>query len=182
MKVVVLDLDETLGAFTAFAQHLRSFNTIFVTPELFEQTLDLHPEFLRPGILELLTFISKMRILNRCAVVLYTNNNNEGWVNMIVDYVARKVNDTDLFSAVVHGKHPKRNPALVKSVRDLKSCVRLPKDATICFVDDQRHTEMMDPMVELYVQPKPYAIPGAASLSDTKRLYECVSQFLQNSI
>lgn len=179
MKIVVLDLDETLGAFTAFAQHLRSFHTIFVTPELFEQTLDLHPEFLRPGILELLTFVSKSRILNRCCVVLYTNNCNEGWVNMIVDYLAQKVDDPELFSAVVHGKHPKRDPALAKSIRDLKSCVRLPKDASICFVDDQRHPEMIDPMVELYVQPRPYSAPQACSLSDTKRLYDCVSQFLQ---
>ena len=61
-KIVVFDLDETLGYFmelgmfwdalNAYIKHKQIKNPI--NQELFDNVLDLYPEFLRPNIIEIL--------------------------------------------------------------------------------------------------------------------------------
>jgi len=178
MKVVVLDLDETLGAFHAFAGFLRTMSPYVMTYELFSQMLDQHPEYLRPGILELLRHLNDNRRFNLCRVVLYTNNANVPWVGMVLRYLQEKV-DVDLFSAVVHGAHPKRVQGRVKSIEDLNRCIKVPPKTEFFVVDDAWH-EGFKQGAEVYVQIEPYTAPGACSLDKTVRLFSVLSKFLQN--
>ena len=61
MKIVVFDLDETLGYFTEFGifwDSLSNYLKIKEKPKLnqddFNETLDLYPEFLRPNKINIL--------------------------------------------------------------------------------------------------------------------------------
>jgi acid phosphatase class B len=63
-KIVVFDLDETLGYFSEFGMFwdaLKSYiknNSIDfnANQDFFNKTLDLYPEFLRPNIINILTY------------------------------------------------------------------------------------------------------------------------------
>jgi hypothetical protein len=64
MKIVVFDLDETLGYFTElgiFWDSLANYMKITQNPELnqthFNEILDLFPEFLRPNIINILNYL-----------------------------------------------------------------------------------------------------------------------------
>ena len=64
MKIVVFDLDETLGYFTQFGifwdslinyiKNIKNTNTL--QQQDFDATFDLFPEYLRPNILKILTY------------------------------------------------------------------------------------------------------------------------------
>jgi hypothetical protein len=183
MRVVVLDIDETLGAFTAFSAFLQGISPYLISFELFSQMLDQHPSFLRPGILEFLTYLNSNRRINLCRVVLYTNNASSEWVALIANYFSNKI-DKDLFSAVIHGAHPKRQRAdgLVKSVADLTECIKVNRDTQFLFVDDLYHHGMVHPAVMVYVQLKPYTHPRACPVEATQKMQKVVSTYLQQPI
>ena len=59
MKVVVFDLDETLGYFSQFGQ---LWNELIPNKDIdFNELFDLYPEFLRPNILEILQFLNEKK-------------------------------------------------------------------------------------------------------------------------
>ena len=72
-KIVVFDLDETLGYFVEFGmfwdtlKHYyknKNFNSgkepVF-NQHLFNKILDLYPEFIRPNILNILTYLNRKK-------------------------------------------------------------------------------------------------------------------------
>jgi hypothetical protein len=69
MKIVVFDLDETLGYFTElgiFWDCLKNYlkqesNKTILTQSDFNDVLDLFPEFLRPNIINILTYLKKRK-------------------------------------------------------------------------------------------------------------------------
>lgn len=155
MKVVVLDMDETLGAFAAFARYVAHIKPYVVTSTLFGHLLDQNQAYLRPGILELLRFLGANRRLGRCRVVLYTNNQSPLWVKLVKHYLETK--SGPLFDQVIDGVDKRRTGN--KCVGDLLACTRLDKSAQIFFVDDQYHPGMVATNVE-YLQVNAYAEPS----------------------
>ena len=65
MKIVVFDLDETLGYFTLFGMFWECLINIFKEKTLnqnyFNEILDLYPEFIRPNIINILKYIKKKK-------------------------------------------------------------------------------------------------------------------------
>ena len=68
MKIVVFDLDETLGSFVEFGvfwdclKRFLSKNTeIILTQEDFNTIIDLYPEFLRPNIIDILDYLKRKK-------------------------------------------------------------------------------------------------------------------------
>ena len=73
MKIVVFDLDETLGYFTEFGifwdslvYYVKSKNKKILTQNDFNDVLDLYPEFLRPNIINILTYLKEKKHHNCC--------------------------------------------------------------------------------------------------------------------
>jgi hypothetical protein len=109
-KVIVFDMDETLGYFVElgmFWDALRDFyvkhnmnmnvcdteeKTINVkdltSRQHFCKVLDLFPEFLRPDIIKILRYIISKKNNNHCdKVLIYTNNQGpKSWANLISSY------------------------------------------------------------------------------------------------
>ena len=130
-KIIVFDLDETLGCFTEisiFWNALENFYGLNLLNESFYDIIDLFSDFLRPNILNILEYIKDKKINNECdKVMIYTNNQGpKSWVNMISTYFNNNISP----------------------------------NTEICFIDDQYHPLMnMDNVYYINVKPYYYSMP-----------------------
>jgi len=167
-KIVVLDVDETLGYFVELGIFCDALTKIAWNNDAtgqyaqFNRLMDLYPEFLRPNILDLLTFLKMKKDSNECCgVMVYTNNNGPRlWVEHIVKYMESKLG-ARLFDQIVAAF--KVNGQVIemgrtthdKTYDDLLRCTRLPANVEVCFLDDQMHSQMEHEQV-YYIHVKPY--------------------------
>jgi hypothetical protein len=164
LKIVVFDLDETLGYFTEisiFWDALEHFYGHNLFSDKFFELLDIFPEVFRPDILKVLERTKKHKKLYK--MIIYTNNQGpKSWVNMISDYVTAKVG-TPVFDHIVaaykaRGKQIElKRTSHEKSVTDLIRCTDIPANTEICFIDDLYHP-LMDTDNVYYINIKPYRI------------------------
>ena len=82
-KIVVFDLDETLGYFTEFGIFCDCLNTYFknnnYSEQHFNSLLDLYPEFVRPKLFKILDYLKTKKMNNKCKkIMIYTNNQGIG--------------------------------------------------------------------------------------------------------
>ena len=171
MKIVVFDLDETLGYFSQFSMfwyilenYIEEFNNIkkSLTQIDFNHILDLYPEYLRPNIINVLNYLKKKKHSKCChKMMIYTNNTgSKEWASKIIAYFEEKINEKlidQLIAAFkVNGKvieicrttHDKTHNDLIK-------CSKLPINSEICFIDDTYYPEMANDNV-YYIHIKPY--------------------------
>ena len=164
-KIVVFDLDETLGYFTElsiFWDGLEQFYGHNLFDDKFFEVLDVFPEFFRPNMLNILNFINNQKKKKICyKTFIYTNNQGpKSWVTMISDYCTHKLGykvfDHIVAAYKVRGKQiePKRTTH-DKSVKDLISCTNMQENTEICFIDDLYHP-LMDKENVYYINIKPY--------------------------
>ena len=173
-KVFVFDLDETIGCFTElytlWCFILRNYtiptNNDYEIQTLFNELLDLFPEFLRKHILKILKYIHEQREKGRChRVYLYTNNQCEyiQWVKHIVVYLDWKITEgkSTLFEKPIcafkigNTVVEKRRTRHDKTWSDFIACSLLPRKTEICFLDDKQYKQMRNDRV-YYIQPPPY--------------------------
>jgi hypothetical protein len=171
MKIVVFDLDETLGYFVEFGifwecltRQLRETTSIKLTQDDFNGILNLYPEFLRPNIYNILNYLKTKKINGFCEkVMIYTNNQGpKSWAQQLVHYFESKLK-YNLFDQIVcafkvNGKRIEPNrTSHEKSYNDLLSCsnTKIPSNAEICFLDDNYFSEMSHDNV-YYIYVKPY--------------------------
>ena len=170
MKIVVFDLDETLGYFTElgiFYDCLKKYlnsenNTTVLTQTDFNDILDLFPEFLRPNIINILTYLKKKKESNCChKMMIYTNNNGPPeWANHIISYFESKIKhkliDQLIAAFKINGKQVEIcRTTHSKTHKDLIRCTKIPPNAEICFLDDTFYSEMANENI-YYINIKPY--------------------------
>ena len=91
-KVVVFDLDETLGSFGQFGSFCMLLDDYYNNDNkaygMFNELLDLYPEYPRPYILNVLRYLLQKKKDGKCkAIMIYTNNQGErAWVEHIKKY------------------------------------------------------------------------------------------------
>jgi hypothetical protein len=164
-KIVIFDLDETLGYFQELSFFINAIENVLnknVNKEHFYNIVDRYPEFLRPNILTILNLIKRKKQRNpNFKVMIYTNNQNpKQWVLDIKDYFNYKLK-YDLFDKViaafkVNGEQIELcRTTHNKTYSDFIKCTKLPKNTKICFIDDQYHDGMVNNNV-YYVKVKPY--------------------------
>lgn len=168
MKIVVFDLDETLGCFVEFGifwdclNRYLSKSNAFLTQEDFNQILDLYPEFLRPDIMKILFYLKNKKQTYCCdKLMIYTNNQGQpSWVNQLKKYFETKI-DFPLFDQIIaafkiNGKRIEIcRTSHDKSYHDFIKCTRLPLNAEICFIDDNYFPDMHNKNV-YYINLKPF--------------------------
>jgi hypothetical protein len=111
MKVVVFDLDETLGYFVEFGIFWDCLQQYFtnhkinysLTQEDFNLLLDLYPEFLRPNIITLLKYLMYKKKSKCChKMLIYTNNQGPNhWCKQLIHYFENKIN-FELFDQIIN--------------------------------------------------------------------------------
>lgn len=182
MKIVVFDLDETLGYFVEFGifwdclhkyliQHYDISNnheysdtdyTIELNQQYFNAILNLYPEFLRPNIIPILNYL-KQKKQSKCCQQMMVYTNNQGprkWAHKLINYFESKINyklfDQIIAAFKINGKRVEIcRSSHNKSYKDLIRCTKIPLHAEICFLDDNYFPEMTNQNV-YYINLKPY--------------------------
>jgi len=169
MKIVVFDLDETLGYFTQYgifwdslASYLKNKNKKTLSQSDFDDILDLFPEFLRPNIINILIYLKNKKNANCChKMMIYTNNTGpREWARHIISYFERKINfklvDQIIAAFKINGKRVEIcRTTQNKTHKDLIKCSKIPIDAEICFMDDCFYPDMAHDNI-YYINIKPY--------------------------
>lgn len=177
-RIVVFDLDETLGYYMEFGMFWDALQAYITetkpkepkpkldqekaNQDLFTKVLDLYPEFHRPNILQILNFLKQKKTAKHChKLMIYTNNQGPTtWVQQIKTYFETKLN-YQLFDQVinafkVNGKQVEVcRTSHMKSHKDLISCTKISDDTDICFLDDKFHPGMSNDKI-YYINIKPY--------------------------
>jgi hypothetical protein len=196
-KVIVLDLDETIGDFSDLIVLWKiAQSQTQLTQDNFNTIANTFPEFFRMGIFTILEYLSKKKQNHKCNhIYLYTNNKfSPEFPNLIANYVSEKIQaDPPLFDKVICAFKigdkiiEKDRTETQKSYGDLIKCTMLPKSTEICFVDDYFHKKMNHDKI-YYIQPisynhdlPPYTIASRACtsmpewFSDKKTLIKILS-------
>jgi hypothetical protein len=165
-KVVVFDLDETLGYFGQLGRFCNLLDEYHKNSNkaysIFNELMDLYPEFTRPNIIDILKHLLQKKKENKCqAVMIYTNNTGERkWAEHIKGYFENKLN-SKIFEQIIaafkiNGKVVEINRTThEKCVDDFFRCTKLPSDIEICFIDDIFHPKMKNDNV-YYIHVKEY--------------------------
>ena len=175
-KIVVFDVDETLGYFTQLGIFWDALNVyyknqgndenIFKTQQtqqdLFNTLIDIYPEFLRVNILAILNYLKRKKEKKKCKhIMIYTNNHaSKDWINLIINYFHEKINyilfDRVIRAFKIHGKIIEMcRSTNDKTTGDLFNCTKIPSNSQICFLDDVYYSNMVDENV-YYIKLKPY--------------------------
>jgi hypothetical protein len=169
MKIVVFDLDETLGYFTEFGIFWDCLVNYFnreklqsLTQNDFNSILDLYPEFLRPNIINILNYLKEEKKSMCChKMMIYTNNTGpREWSQKIVNYFEKKINykivDQIIAAFKINGKTIEIcRTTHNKTHEDFVRCTKIPPNAEICFLDDTFYPEMTNDNI-YYINVKPY--------------------------
>ena len=167
-KIVVFDLDETLGYFVELGIFWDSLH-VFLRKDMnidkqgiFNTLLDLFPECIRPNMTTILEYLKLKKMNHTCnAVMIYTNNQGpKEWTHYITNYFNEKLN-YPLFTRVicafkVNGKRIEFcRRSHDKNMSDFIRCANIPKHAKICYLDDTYYPNMNNHNV-YYIKIKPY--------------------------
>jgi len=176
-KVVVFDLDETLGYFGQLGRFCNLLDEYYKNPNksysIFNGLMDLYPEFTRPNIINILKHLLQKKKENKCqAVMIYTNNTGERkWAEHIKGYFEYKLN-SKIFEQIIaafkiNGKIVEINrTSHEKSVDDFFRCTKLPSDIEICFIDDLFHPKMNnDNVYYIHVKEYKHLLPATEMLN-----------------
>ena len=164
MKIVVFDLDETLGHFTDIYMFYEYFLMIQngLSTKTFKELFDLFPDLIRPNLINVLNYIKRQCKQRTCdGVVVYTNNHaGSKWVNHILDYLNNKINyklfNKTILSFKQHGLlNEVCRSSRLKCMTDFRRCTGLPLDTNICYIDDVYYPQM-DNVGVYYICIKPF--------------------------
>ena len=165
-KIVVFDLDETLGYFTEFGIFCDCLNEYFKNEDYsdthFNELLDLYPEFIRPKMINALQYLKSKKMDNKCyKVMIYTNNQGDSsWAINIKKYFDNKV-EYELFDKIIAAYEVRGQRVEIgrtshdKTMDDFVRCTKLSENIEVCFIDDLYHSGMVDDKV-YYINVKPY--------------------------
>jgi hypothetical protein len=169
MKIIVFDLDETMGYFTELGifwdclnRYLSNKNMAPLNQTDFNNVLQLYPEFIRPNIVNILQYLKVKKEQNCChKIMIYTNNQGpKVWATYIKGYFENEINyalfDKIIAAFKVNGKTVEIcRSSHAKNHKDFIKCTQLPKNAEICFLDDSFYPGMANNNI-YYINVKPY--------------------------
>ena len=168
-KVIVFDLDDTIGHFEEISIFLNGLQLIVgrshIPDKYIFKLLDLWPKFLRPGIMEIFEILKAEKKRNSCTkVVIYTNNMGpRSWTLLIKRYIENKLR-YKLFDKTITAYRPRENNNFrtthSKTYIDLLRSTGYGKSAKFLFFDDQAHPHMIHKNIKyLQLYPYNYSIP-----------------------
>ena len=164
-KIIVFDMDETLGCFVQFGifwDALQEYFNSSLTQDDFFKVLDKYPEFLRPNIISILKYVKKKKERGKLShIYIYTNNQGpKSWVINITKYLEYKLS-SKIFDKII-AAYKVRNKIVEKcrtthqkTISDFLKCTKLSVNDKICFIDDQYHP-LMESDNTTYINVKPY--------------------------
>lgn len=164
-KVVVFDMDETLGQFSQLGIIVDAIEKLLkkkLNQNEFNNLLDIFPLYLRTDILKSLNYLKNKKEKNKLdKVIIFTNNQGpKEWSNKIKNYFNYKLKynlfDQVIGAYMINGKPIERlRTSHNKKYLDLIRIAKLDINTKICFIDDLYHMEMEDQNL-FYINIYPY--------------------------
>ena len=181
LKLIVFDMDETIGAFTALSRDLIAIQPHLQNYALMKHIIDTNPTYLRPHMLEILKQVYTAKMFHALTVVVYTSNANTEWVMMILHYINSALHaNNPLFDYVLDASQ-RTTPE--KSLEDLMDRTNVrPKqtqELRIFFVDDQYHPGMIGKEV-VYFHITPYREPNPNDVHPSELLFAELRTFINS--
>ena len=160
-KIVVFDLDETIGHFVQLSNIMKTFEKVFLRPlkpheKMF--ILNLFPEMFRPSIFNIFKYLVDIKQMknNNIKVILFTNNQGQRtWQSFIIRYI-HAILQYPLFDDIIgsHQISEHRRTSIEKKWEDLKKIVGCDLSTPAIFFDDRIHEKMNhSSMINVVVQP-----------------------------
>lgn len=160
-KIIIFDLDETIGYFQELNLILKIIKIYFkikITQEKFNAILDLFEFYLRPNILSILKYINTIKEKEednnkqkekKLFVAIYTNNQGgKKWVKKITNYLHYKIGN-NLFDTVINSYSingllcDNRRTTQYKTKTDIYKIFKTDENnSIILFFDNEKHNEM----------------------------------------
>jgi hypothetical protein len=171
-RIILIDMDETLGTFTQISTFLTALtdlcNGLDYNKEFFN-AMNLFTCFQRPGIIPILKHMVSLRntdTINK--IVLYTNNQGSNeWVRLIASFfdsqVGCRVFDDIIFAYTVHGRiNDIRRTTDEKILDDVHRCIDMYCPTKFLFIDDVLHRGMVrNEVTYLRIEPYTYSMSSA---------------------
>ena len=170
-KIVVFDLDETLGSFVelcifwnAIIEYIKSKDLIYEpTQKDFNELIEKYPEFIRPNIYAILSYLKTKKNDGSCyKVMIYTNNKQpKSWVILLKNYFESIISNPGFVDQIIcafkiNGKQIELcRTTHDKNYDDFIQCSKLQRSSQICFVDDIYYPNMHTENI-FYIKIKPY--------------------------
>lgn len=182
LLAIVFDLDELIGQFVEagmFWDGLQHYFKNKLTDADFFHMLDMFPQFLRPNIISIFTYLKHQKQSHsNLRVYIFTNNQGpKSWAEKIKNYIEAKIH-YNVFDKVI-GAYKVGNKIIEpcrtsydKSYDDFIKCARVPDTTKVCFLDDQYHPQMKHKNV-YYVNVKPYTF--------NYKFLDMIQTYLQNT-
>ena len=143
-KVIVFDVDETLGSFTQLYKFWHLINSFFnknIDNKYFYNILDNNILFLRPNMINIFNNIKEKKKNKLCSnVIIYTNNNADFfWIELIKNYINNKIqyNVIDKIIRAYKIDNKECEPCRTtyeKTIDDLLNCTKLPTNIKLVFL------------------------------------------------
>lgn len=149
-KIIVFDLDETIGDFRQII-HIMN-NTDKNTKKEVHELFDLYPCVFRTNLFEVFHYIARLKRERKIlAVLLYTNNGCDIFIEYVLSYIHDKLNCTLFDVSISFNQTQKKN----KNVADLLHYSKLNPYVhyKICFIDDTEYDDMKSCY---YINCEPY--------------------------
>jgi hypothetical protein len=165
MKIIIFDVDETLGSFFSFFNYCSTMVKLndFTFP-VFKYLLDTNPHYLQPNIIFILEYI-KLHKPQNCNVAMFTNNEGDPrWIEYIKLYFNSVLNYELFDKIVLSSKYEPKRKHLSKSLDDFLECTNYPKSSKVLFIDDQYHPMMVQNNVT-YLHIKPLSVENPKDIS-----------------
>jgi hypothetical protein len=158
MKIIIFDIDETIGYFSQIYVLCHAVEKEFgkrMTIYQFTIILNMFPEVFRPDIFNLFKYLS----LNKDALFgFYTNTHlSKAWLDYLIIYIHNNIG-YKLFDFLIAPNSIYRTTKK-KKFNDLECCVdniiNKYESRAYCFIDDVIHAEMCNPNLT-YIIVSPY--------------------------
>jgi hypothetical protein len=180
LKIIVFDMDETIGAFPALSGVLYNVQPFLQNYSLFKHYLDTNPQYIRPYMMDILRQVAAAKQLHDLTIVLYTNNSNSVWIAMILYYINTALQLSDpLFDHVLDASQHKMYDKNVADLLHRSNIIHKQKDIRIFFVDDQYHPGMVSSEV-VYFHITPYKDPNSNDVQASQLLYKELRKFINS--
>jgi hypothetical protein len=165
-KLVVFDMDETLGYFSQLYVIWISLIKLSKTKlSIFDfyALSDIYIFYYHPTIFKILKFLKE----NNIETIIFTNNQAQyWWPNLVAHYLNYKVigeqkkdSKNNVFKTVIGSYvlqnkiNDHRRTSMMKKYDDLKNIMKLKCDTKILFIDDQEHPEMRHSKIDYFKVP-----------------------------